>query len=385
MGFWLAIPVLAALGWAISAYGITLALRRSRAGATSVSSESVLKRSHGRGREGEQDRLGERARQSSPKLRVLIVGAGSVGCTLARNLVTDGRYEIVGFVDDDIDEVFESEFPLLGSRSGILGLIQQYRVDEVVLAYAPTWQQQLAEELTVCHPQVCVRIVPSPFEALLRVQDVESFGDIALVRLVTRTNAVKDIVKRGFDIVCSVAGLVLLSPVLAIVALLVRLSSQGPVIFAQERTGQFGKTFVLYKFRTMFVDAETATGPVLAKGRADERLTPIGRWLRLCRADEAPQLWNVLRGDMSLVGPRPERPFFVQQFELRSPAYAQRHQVRPGITGLAQVCGNYHTDARDKLRFDLIYVSHYGLWLDISILFRTIVVVLRPACTRTDT
>ena len=384
MGFWLAIPILAVLAWAISACGIGLALRRSRAGAQSVSTEFVLKRPNGQGVTSQQVRAGASAGPGRQKLRVLVVGAGAVGCTLARNLVADGRYEVVGFVDDDLDEIFESEFPLLGSRSTILGLIQQYRIDEVVLAYAPTWQQHLAEELTVCHPQVCVRIVPSPFEALLRVQDVESFGDIALVRLVTRTNAFRDVVKRGFDVVCAAVGLTVLSPVIAIVALVVKFTSRGPIVFAQERTGRFGIPFVLFKFRTMVTDAETSTGPVLAKGGNDDRLTPAGRWLRACRVDEIPQLWNVLIGDMSLVGPRPERPFFVKQFELQSPAYAQRHQVRPGITGLAQVCGGYHTDARDKLRFDLIYVSHYGLWLDISILCRTVLVVLKPALTRKD-
>ena len=301
-----------------------------------------------------------------------------------RNLAADGRYTIVGFVDDDVDAMCETDYPMLGGRSSILALIEQYRVDEVVLAYAPTWQQRLAEELTVRHPDVCIRIVPSPFEALLQVQDVPSFGDIALVRLVTRANGAKDVLKRGFDIVVSLAGLIILGPLLGIVALLVRLSSAGPIIFAQERTGRLGIPFVLFKFRTMVIDAETDTGPVLATGRYDDRLTKVGRWLRACRIDEIPQLWNVFRGDMSLVGPRPERPFFVRQFEIQSLAYGQRHQVRPGITGLAQVCGGYHTDARDKLRFDLIYVSHYSIWLDLSILFRTILVVFRTGSGRSE-
>ncbi len=128
----------------------------------------------------------------------------------------------------------------------------------------------------------------------------------------------------------------------------------------------------------MVSDAESRTGPVLSSGREDSRLTSIGRWLRLFRFDELPQLWNVLRGEMSLVGPRPERPCFVEEFERTIPAYAKRHQVRPGITGLAQVLGGYHTDARDKLRFDLIYVSHQSLWMDLTILFRTVWVVVAP-------
>lgn len=310
--------------------------------------------------------------------RVLIIGAGTVGCNLARSLKDDGRYFVVGFVDDDIHEVLEGDFPVLGRRDQTLNIVAEYAIDEVILSYAPTWQQRIAEELLFRHPKVCVRIVPTAFEALMRMKDVESFGDIALVRLVTKTDGLNDVLKRSFDITSALFGLILLSPLMLLVAVLIRFTSRGPIIFAQERTGRFGKSFTLYKFRTMHIDAEAASGPVLAQGSADRRLTGIGKWLRLFRVDEIPQLWNVLWGEMSLVGPRPERPFFVRQFELQTPAYAQRHQVRPGITGLAQVCGGYHTDARDKLRFDLIYISHYSVWLDLSILLRTVLVVVFP-------
>jgi exopolysaccharide biosynthesis polyprenyl glycosylphosphotransferase len=185
-------------------------------------------------------------------------------------------------------------------------------------------------------------------------------------------------VKRAFDFAASLLGLILLAPVLALVAIMVKMSSPGPVIFTQERIGRYGKPFQILKIRTMVEDAEAATGPVLAQGEVDPRLTKIGRFLRSCRLDEIPQLWNVLKGEMSLVGPRPERPHFVRKFVDRTPAYAKRHEVRPGITGLAQVSGGYHTDARDKLRFDLIYVSHQSLWLDLEILARTVKVCVVP-------
>jgi lipopolysaccharide/colanic/teichoic acid biosynthesis glycosyltransferase len=126
----------------------------------------------------------------------------------------------------------------------------------------------------------------------------------------------------------------------------------------------------------MVQDAEARTGPVLSSGRDDSRLTLIGRWLKLFRLDELPQLWNVVRGEMSLVGPRPERPCFVAEFEQSIPGYGKRHQVRPGITGLAQVCGGYHTLAQDKLRFDVFYVANQSVWLDLSIVWRTVLVVL---------
>jgi lipopolysaccharide/colanic/teichoic acid biosynthesis glycosyltransferase len=161
--------------------------------------------------------------------------------------------------------------------------------------------------------------------------------------------------------------------------LVVALTSPGPVLFVQERVGHRGRTFPLIKFRTMRIDAESATGPVLSAGKQDPRMTPVGRWLRLFRLDEIPQLINVVRGEMSLVGPRPERPHFVEQFAARNPVYLRRHGVRPGITGLAQLHGGYHTDARDKLRFDLFYAAHHSLLLDISVLARTVLkIVVRP-------
>lgn len=321
------------------------------------------------------------ARESDAgKQRVLVVGAGSVGRTLARGLSASGKYFIVGFVDDGSEESNHSQmrgdWRILGKRHETPELVKKHQVDEVVLAYAPTWQQQLAEELAANYPDVTLRVVPSPYDALMRTYDVECYSDIALIRLAFGTRGFHEITKRLFDLAMAVLGLVFLSPILLAAALLIRLTSPGGVIFAQKRIGRFGKEFTLYKFRTMVPNAEAKTGPVLAKGTLDSRLTPIGKWLRRFRIDELPQLWNILKGEMSLVGPRPERPHFVQQFLKKTPTYAQRHQVRPGITGLAQICGGYHTDARDKLRFDLIYVSHYSVWLDVTLLLRTLFVVV---------
>lgn len=321
-----------------------------------------------------------RIERADPSLiRVLIVGAGDVGRQLADNLQAGGRHHVVGFVDDDIDTLEESAWEVLGRRSATTSIVRRQEVDEVFVAYAPTWQQQLAEEMTAECPHVGIRLVPTSFEALLRVGRVENHGDVALVRLTTHAACSTEWCKRAFDLALSVGLLVVLAPLLLLIALLIRATSRGPIIFAQERIGRFGKVFTIYKFRTMKQDAEDSTGPVLSSGTLDARLTALGRWLRLFRIDEIPQFWNVLRGEMSLVGPRPERPMFVQKFERMLPSYAKRHQVRPGITGLAQVCGGYHTDARDKLRFDLVYVSHQSLWFDLSILLRTVLVVVFPS------
>ena len=162
---------------------------------------------------------------------------------------------------------------------------------------------------------------------------------------------------------------------MALAALAIRLTSPGPALYRQERVGCGGRLFVIYKLRTMIEGAENETGPILAR-RDDPRSTMLGRILRVSKLDEWPQFYNVLRGDMSVVGPRPERPCFVGVFRRHIPAYSQRHTVRPGITGLAQVKGGYRTNVYVKLRYDLIYIHRQSLWLDLWILARTPLTIL---------
>jgi len=178
------------------------------------------------------------------------------------------------------------------------------------------------------------------------------------------------------DIVGSVVLLTLAAPIMVATAVLVRLTSPGKALFAQRRVGRDGCEFNVHKFRTMVADAERQTGPVLATAN-DPRITKIGTFLRATRLDEFPQLFNVLRGEMSLVGPRPERPHFVQQFREQIPGYEFRLAVKPGVTGLAQVFGRYSTTAERKLRFDLTYITKYSLLMDIRLLLSTIAVLLR--------
>jgi lipopolysaccharide/colanic/teichoic acid biosynthesis glycosyltransferase len=224
---------------------------------------------------------------------------------------------------------------------------------------------------------VCLHVVPGCFDALLRATDVQSFADVAALPLVSGAARAGDGVKRVLDAAFAVVSLLVLGLPMLLVGALIRLTSAGGAIYRQERVGRGGRVFIVYKFRTMVDGAESGTGPVLAAGDGDSRLTPLGRFLRNHRIDELPQLINVLKGDMSLVGPRPERPVFVERFCREIPGYALRHRVRPGITGLAQVCGDYHTHPRDKLRFDLIYIGQRSLWLDLVILWRTVRVCLR--------
>ena len=189
--------------------------------------------------------------------------------------------------------------------------------------------------------------------------------------------------KRLFDMVCAALGLLILSPVLLVCALLVGLTSPGGVLFRQERIGKDGVPFTIYKFRSMRTDAEK-NGAVWAKEH-DDRITRVGRFIRKVRIDELPQLWNVLKGDMSFIGPRPERMTFVKKLKEDIPYYSLRHTVKPGLTGWAQVCYPYgasEEDSRHKLEYDLYYIKNMSILLDITIVLKTIGVVLFPKGAR---
>ena len=188
------------------------------------------------------------------------------------------------------------------------------------------------------------------------------------------------ILKRTLDIVVSVIALILLSPVMLVTAVIVKLDSPGPIIYSQVRVGRFGKEFKVHKFRSMRQDAEAKTGPVLA-GENDPRITKFGHFMRATRLDELPQLINVLKGEMSIVGPRPERPFFVEQFIKEKPEYAYRHNVKPGITGLAQIAGKYNTTAYDKLVYDLIYIQNVSVMYDLTLMLQTLKVLITKEST----
>jgi len=183
--------------------------------------------------------------------------------------------------------------------------------------------------------------------------------------------------KRGIDITGSVSALIIFSPILLLTALWIKLTSKGPVFYTQTRVGKDGQYFEIFKFRTMRVDAEKATGPVWAS-KNDVRLLPAGKFIRKAHIDEIPQFVNCLKGDMSIIGPRPERPIFVERFKEEIPDYTKRLNVKPGITGLAQVRHRYDEtidDVRKKIKYDLLYIKKMCLWTDVLILARTVRVV----------
>lgn len=311
-------------------------------------------------------------------LRVAVVGESAAGGLLADRLLTrdpTGTVLVARFLRDGVDpEPADEGTPVIGSYRDVARGVVAHDIHVLVLALPLADQVYAAEIVTACRGlSVDIEMVPDTYQLLSRragVRDVDGLPVLSLREIpLTGWNAVK---KRTFDLVVASVLFVLASPVLAAVALLVKLTSPGPVLYRQERLGRDGRRFAILKFRSMRQDAESTSGPVWATAD-DGRRTRIGNVLRQWSVDELPQLINVLRGEMSLVGPRPERPFFVEQFEGQMPDYVDRHRVKSGITGWAQVNGlRGDTPIEMRTQFDNFYVENWSLALDVKILFRTL-------------
>lgn len=249
------------------------------------------------------------------------------------------------------------------------------QVDVVLLSPSLHEKVEIINRCAQCHKEVLV--VPEAFELFILFSEPQQVDDMLVLSVQPpKLNPGQLMLKRSFDIVVSFTSLLMASPIFLLLYILIPLTSKGPALFKQERLSKDGRPFQILKFRSMVQDAEDRTGPVLAMDK-DPRITRIGKFIRATRLDELPQLINVLKGDMSLVGPRPERPFFIKQFEASIPHYSYRMAVKPGITGLAQVMAKYSTTVEDKLRFDLMYVRNYSFAFDLKILLQTIRVAMR--------
>jgi exopolysaccharide biosynthesis polyprenyl glycosylphosphotransferase len=315
--------------------------------------------------------------------RIVIVGAGSLAREVAEAINTHHWHglTVVGHVvpEEEGDAGPQDHDSALGPRLGPVEslplLLAAHLVDDVVLAPSDnSWQTRLLDLLSGNRPNVL--LLPGPFESMIGRMRYRWVRDIPLIEVMSASEwRLSQPVKRLLDLAVASVLSILTLPVLMICALLVRATSPGPVLYRQRRVGRGRKVFVLWKLRTMRVDAEHDEREVLARPD-DPRLTPVGAVLRRYRLDELPQLWNVVNGSMSLVGPRPERPGFVERYLAQVPGYAERFTIQPGLTGLAQINGEYHSSAQNKLRYDLAYVANQSLWLDLSILFRTVKIVL---------
>jgi sugar transferase (PEP-CTERM system associated) len=315
--------------------------------------------------------------------RVLILGAG-----LADPIISsEGQngaipYKILGFLDDDpgaYDQI-PPGYDLLGSSKELLSIVERVHPDVLLVALTNMRGNFPVSDILECRFRgVHIQEWPTFYEKLTGKIFVSSlrpswliFSDGSVATRLTETS------KRILDISFAIAGLVLSAPLMAVAAICIKLDSSGPIFFRQERVGKHGQVFMLYKFRSMREDAEQMTGPVWAS-EDDPRVTRIGKILRKIRLDETPQMFNVLVGDMSFIGPRPERPVFVNQLKEQIPFYALRFSVKPGITGWAQVKYQYGStveDAMEKLQYDLYYVKNVSVFLDLLILLNTIRVVL---------
>lgn len=226
-----------------------------------------------------------------------------------------------------------------------------------------------------------VLLIPDIYELFCSGAELDKIDDIPLFRPLPLVPSLEQrSLKRMLDIVLSGAALLLIWPLMLAAALAIKIFDPGPVLYSQIRAGRHEREFKVYKFRTMRVDAEKHSGPVLA-AENDPRITKFGAFMRATRLDELPQIWNVLIGDMSIVGPRPERPFFVEQFKAEIPEYVYRHNVKPGITGLAQVFGKYNTTPYDKLVYDLMYIQKCNILFDLVIIVQTVKVLVTKSAT----
>ena len=312
--------------------------------------------------------------------RVLIVGAGSACQTLLRAVHSNEGHgvNVIGLLDDDRAKVgSEVEgVSVLGDSTIMWPVVSDESVEEVVLAVDHPRADALFQGLGVCYEHsIAVSLMPSLYEEVTGQVPVEHMGPhwFGSVRLGRSGGGMSFALKRFVDLVLGTVAVILTLPIVIIVAGLVKLTSKGPIFHTQERVGLHGKPFRIIKFRTMRVDAEKA-GVAMWAEPEDPRATSVGRWLRRTHLDELPQFYLVLKGDMSLVGPKPERPEFVPQFEATIPLYRARYSMRPGIAGWAQMHYPYGAsvgDALAKLRYDLYYVKNWSLLLDATILMHT--------------
>jgi sugar transferase (PEP-CTERM system associated) len=325
------------------------------------------------------------ARRAQPRERLLIVGAGPAAVELARELRDERQdlgVEIVGFVEAEgpARPVGVPEPGIIGSIEEIPAIVRRASVDRVVVSLGDARGKLPMDRLLE------MKLDGVRFDHLASVYE-EYTGKIAVENLRPswlifsegfRKTRWMPAAKRAVDVTVAAAVFVASLPVMLLVALSIKLTSPGPVLYHQQRVGLNGRPFTLHKFRTMRMDAEAETGAVWAK-EDDPRVTRVGRFLRRSRLDELPQCWNVLKGDMSLVGPRPERPEFVADLTRQIPFYRQRHVIRPGLTGWAQVRYSYGAsveDAMQKLQFELYYIKNMSMALDLYVIAETVKTVL---------
>ncbi len=330
-------------------------------------------------REVVRSQLRRRWRKGIGLRRVLVVGASDLGRLVADRILEHGElgFRLVGFVDDRFattDAIGYRGLPILGTLTDTVDVCLREKVDEIYVALPLEEHVRMLSVVEMASREcIEIHVVPDLLQFIAlraRLEDLDGLPIISINDMPLR--GFNSLLKRGVDIGVSLAVLLAGAIPGLLIALIIKRSSPGPVFYTQERMGLDGKSFTVYKFRSMPIDAEEVTGPVWARDD-DPRATAVGRWLRKTDVDELPQFWNVLKGDMSIVGPRPERPFFVEQFKHQIPQYMLRHKVKAGITGWAQVNGwRGNTSLEKRIEFDLYYIENWSLSLDMKIMWLTL-------------
>lgn len=314
----------------------------------------------------------------------LLVGSGTRAWDLYSELEGMKKslgFKILGFLslEESNENRFYGKLKHFGSVSRLKEVIESRKVEEVLIAIDKPDHEQFMKIIDACtDTRASIKVVPDMYDYMVGSVKMNNVLGTALIEVFPQIMAPWEaFLKRAIDIVASVIALIVLSPVFLVIAISIRLNSKGPILFSQERIGKGGKPFFIHKFRTMYVDAESK-GPALSSD-FDPRITRVGRFLRKMRLDEFPQFYNVLIGEMSLVGPRPERQYYIDQIVARAPHYRHLHKVKPGITSWGQVKYGYAENVEqmvDRLKYDILYIENMSLALDFKILAYTVITVI---------
>jgi Undecaprenyl-phosphate glucose phosphotransferase len=315
--------------------------------------------------------------------RVLIASASELGRTVADRLLSNQEfgYQVVGFVDDraDGDHIRYRGLPMLGRLDEVTEIVKRERVDHLYVALPLEEHAKLLDLMgAVSREVIDVKVVPDLLQFIALRARLDDLDGLPVININdVPLQGFNAWLKRTLDIVLSACALIILAAPLAVISILIKFTSEGRVFYTQERMGLDGRAFTVYKFRSMPEGIEETTGPVWAR-EDDPRTTTIGQWLRRFDLDELPQFWNALKGEMSIVGPRPERPFFVEQFRHRIPQYMLRHKVKAGITGWAQINGwRGNTSLEKRIECDLYYIENWSVRLDLKIMWLTFLRIFR--------
>ncbi len=290
--------------------------------------------------------------------------------------------DVIGYLTAQ-EENFTKSFrgaPVLGQLSEVEEIVKKHNVQEIIIGLSTKFHDEIVEVISRVEGMgIGLKMIPDLYDILSGQAKTTQLYAMPLIDINPQLlSEWEKVVKRTMDIVVALVGMVLSFPIVVIASIAIKIDSKGPILFAQERSGLNGKVFRMYKFRSMRQDAEKVSGPVWAQ-KDDPRVTKVGKFIRKVRIDEIPQMINVLKGEMSLVGPRPERPYFVEKLSKEIPYYKRRLKVKPGVTGWAQVKHKYDEtieDVKQKLQYDLFYIENISIKTDVTILFRTIFVVL---------